>query len=89
MPLLRQLFDSYGTLQGLRITGRVILDHEKAEREEFRFRYCLGYRESENHLPPMSLEALIPNPGEPHLPDAEIADRWEAFDGHDRSDGRV
>lgn len=77
----RRANDSFGELQGLSFTGQAVLSFEGRPKEERKIRYRIGYRENDNVLPPMSLESLIPNPGEPHMSDVELADKWTAFNG--------
>lgn len=86
--LAGDLCDSYGDYQGLSFTAIVTRniggdksDPHRAFDRELKIRYRVGFRESNDVIPPYSLESLIKNPGEPHLRDPEIAEWWTAFDG--------
>lgn len=73
---LNSLLMGWRDYEGVAITANAIYTVSGKPTEKMRLRITYGESGDPQRLRPISVESLVPNPGEPHIDDAEITDAF-------------
>lgn len=73
---LRRLLTAWKDYEGIAITASATQETPGKPTKQMRLRITFGESGDPQRLRPISVESLVPNPGEPHIDDAEITDAF-------------